>query len=163
MATKVGEVQFRSEGYIERDEWGRFIKKIERGGEEFLDAVADDFETRARRYAPVRTGRLRASIRAVVSGQTVFVISNAPYARHMEYGTKAHLIPGVKANFQWKGGYFIWNDPKYGPIGTGKEYENWNSSGAIVRHPGTRGYFFFHRAYREVMSESAATLRKAYS
>jgi hypothetical protein len=160
----VGTAQFVSQGYIERDDFGRFMKKIERGGEQFLDAVANDFENRARRYAPVRTGRLRASIRALVSGQTVYVVSNVDYARHMEYGTRPHPIPGVTANFRWRKGWFVWNDPRYGPYGTtGGHYENWDESGATVQHPGTRAYLFFTRAYREVLAEAPVTLRKAYN
>lgn len=165
MAT--GEITLTSSAVMERDEFGRFIAKVRSGGEELMESLATDFEGRARRYAPIRSGRLRRSIQAIVTNgyREVRVVSDVPYARYMEEGTRPHLIRGVRANFRFDNNsrFFRWNNFRYGPYGSGKLYENWSfAQGATVRHPGTKGYFFFRRAYRETMAEARTRMRQAY-
>lgn len=162
-----GEITFTSQAVMERDEFGRFIAKVRSGGADLMEAVATDFEGRARRYAPIRSGRLRRSIQALVLNgyREVRVVSDVPYAKYMEEGTRPHLIRGVRANFRYDNNsrYFKWNNYRFGPYGSGKEYENWSyAAGATVRHPGTRGHFFFKRAYRETMAEVPARMKAAY-
>lgn len=153
---------------MRRDDLGRFLSHIERGGDRLMEDLANDFEDRARRYAPVRTGRLRRSIRAILLNgyREIRMTSNSPYAGYMESGTKPHLIRGVRANFRWDNNtrYFRWRNYRYGPIGHDpSRYENWTyGGGAIIRHPGTKGHFFFRRAYRETMADARISMRKAY-
>lgn len=70
------------------------------GGERFLDAMRDAtiwVQTDAKRYVPVDTGRLRASITPEVraEGQTVWGVvgSNVHYAPYLETGTRPHWPP----------------------------------------------------------------------
>lgn len=57
----------------------------------------------AKRRAPVRTGYLRSNITAAKAGRNAAdVISSAPYAAYVEYGTskmapRAHLRPAIDA------------------------------------------------------------------
>ena len=162
-----GDVVLQSKAVMERDEMGRFVARIREGRERLMNELADDLETRARRYAPVRTGRLRRSITSLILNgyREVRVVSDVPYAGYMEEGTAPHLISGVRKNFRFdnKSRRFRWNNYKYGPYGSGKEYENWSyATGATVRHPGTKGHFFFKRAYRETMAEARIKMRQAY-
>lgn len=162
------EATLTSNAVLRRDNFGRFLRQIESGGERLMEDLAIDFENRARRYAPVRTGRLKRSIQAILLNgyRTIHLVSDAPYARYMEEGTRPHLIRGVRRNFRWRGKtrLFVWNNPEYGPIGTdNSRYENWTwEGGATVRHPGTRGYFFFRRAYRETMADARISMQRAY-
>lgn len=163
----VGEVTLTSQAIMERDEFGRFVARIRSGGEALMEQLATDLEGRARRYAPIRSGRLRRSIHALVMNgyREVRVVSDVPYAKYMEEGTGPHLIRGVRANFRFDNNsrYFTWYNYRFGPYGSGKEYENWSpATGATVRHPGTRAHFFFKRAYRETMAEVPARMKAAY-
>lgn len=170
MRTRITKAELTSNAIIERDELGRFIREIERSGSNIIDQLGNKLETRARRYAPYRTGRLKRSIKAVVlsNGREVRITSSVPYALVMEEGSRPHLIHGVRANFEWRGGYFVWNNPKYGPMGSAEgtmdegRYENWDRHGATVRHPGTRGYFFFRRAFRETMADASVVMARTY-
>lgn len=52
----------------------------------------------ASRRAPMRTGRLRSSIRARRSGELQYEVdSSAPYAGYVEKGTRPHVILPVRA------------------------------------------------------------------
>lgn len=149
---------------MEQDHWGHFIREAERSGERLMEMLGDKMEQKARRYAPIRTGKLRASIRVVMlnNGREVRLFSDSPYAEVMESGSRPHLIHGVKANFPWKGGYFVWDDPKF-KVGKGRGYRNWTEEhGATVRHPGTRPHRFFARAFTETWGEARLVMRRAY-
>lgn len=157
-----------SDAVMEQDRFGRFISDLQRSRERFMEALADKMEAKARRYAPRRTGRLKASIRAVVlnNGREARVFSNVPYAGVMETGSRPHLIHGVKANFRMKNGrWFVWNDPRYGPIGgRGHGYKNWTEEfGATVRHPGTKPHYYMRRAFTETWQEARFVMRRVYS
>ena len=186
---RIADAKLTSSAVMEQDRFGRFISDIERSGSQLLEELADKMESRARRYAPSRTGRLKRSIRSVVlsNGREARVYTDVPYAGVMERGSKPHLIHGVRANFDWKGGRFVWNDPRYGPIGeqfdpyapTSREsslrghhrrqqrkssYQNWTYAyGATVRHPGTRAQRFMGRAFQETWAEARFVMRKVYS
>jgi hypothetical protein len=113
----------------------------------------------------MRTGRLRRSIKSILlnNGREIRLTTNVSYSRVMEEGSRPHLIHGVKANFTWRGGYFVWNNPRFGPIGSNSGgYENWDRHGATVHHPGTRGYFFFRRAFNETVADASIVMRRAY-
>ena len=62
---------------------------LEAGGKERGRRAAEFVLHRARSYAPVRTGRLAASIevRSSMGGAAWHVVATAPYARFVEYGS----------------------------------------------------------------------------
>lgn len=166
---RIGKAQVTSNAIMEQDSFGRFIKDAERSGDRLMEMLADKMEDRAKRYAPYRTGRLKRSITVFMSpnGREIRLVSNAPYAGVMEYGSKPHLIHGVRANFVMNNGRrFVWNDPRYGPAdGPNRRgfYRNWTQEyGATVRHPGTKGHFFFKRAWQETFNEARVELRRVY-
>lgn len=165
---RIGHATFYSHAVMEQDRFGRFINEIERGSDRLLEDLAEKMETRAQRYSPYRTGRLKRSIRSVIlaNGREARVYSDVPYAEVMESGSRPHLIHGVRANFRWKGGRFRWNDPRYGPAEDalpGEEYINWSRTyGATVRHPGTKPHLFFSRAFHETWADARLVMRRAY-
>jgi hypothetical protein len=186
---RIAESTIQTNAIVEQDRWGRFIKEAERSGDRLMEELTERMADRAKRYAPNRTGRLRNSIEPWVSpnGREGRVFSDVPYAGVMESGSKPHLIHGVRANFNWAGGRFVWNDKRYGPIGEDfrdydrsggtearrrnhhyrrrhKRYENWTyEHGATVRHPGTKPHMFFARAFHETWAEARFIMRKTYS
>lgn len=165
MTVTVVRGQLQTKAIVERDSFGQFIATAERAGDDILEELGDKMEWRAKQQAPRRTGRLAASIRAVVTadGRTVRLVSNVPYAAVMEFGSRPHQIHGVRANFRWRGGRFVWNSPSYGPIGSGKQYENWTwSGGATVNHPGTKPHYFFRYAFERTWPEANEVMRRVY-
>lgn len=162
---RIGEAQMTTNAVMESDEFNRFIALAERSGDRLMEDLANKFEDRAQRYAPMRTGRLKRSIKAVLlnNNRELRIVTDVPYARVMEEGSRPHPIHGVRATFTWKGGTFVWNDPRYGPVGSGKRYENWTPGyGATVRHPGTKGHFFFRRSFMETFAEARTVMARAY-
>lgn len=183
---RIAKSQLTSSTVMEHDNFNQFIKDIERSGHRFMEDLGNKMEKRAKTYAPMRTGRLRSSIKAVVydNHKRLRVLSDVEYAGVMEHGSRPHMIHGVRANFDWKHGRFVWNDPRYGPIGEDfredgsresrrrghyrrqhrkSAYQNWTyEHGATVRHPGTKPYEFFGRAFRDTWPEARTVMRQAY-
>lgn len=67
--------------------------EMEKDVEAVLEANAQEIEAEAKRMAPVDTGRLRQSIKAIKVGKLTFkIMANstglAPYAVYVEYGTR---------------------------------------------------------------------------
>jgi HK97 gp10 family phage protein len=63
-------------------------REIRQAATSVINAHAQNVASLARALAPVRTGRLRASIAVEVSGTgAVSVIADAPYAVYVELGT----------------------------------------------------------------------------
>lgn len=85
----------------------------------FMDKIAADVATDARRYAPVDTGELVSSIKVHRRGPyTRRIHAHAPHAAWVEYGTAPHIIrPNSKKALHWVGARH--------PV-------------AVVHHPGTR-------------------------
>lgn len=80
----------------------------------------------AKRRCPVKTGRLRASIRwQVTAGPNGYVGSDVNYAQMVHEGTKAHDIYPKKA-----GGVLAWESGGQTIFAT------------VVHHPGTKGVPF---------------------
>lgn len=97
-----------------REALGRFIDA------RLVRTIADDM----RRDCPVKTGKLRESIRTLGNQIWVGGLANAPYWAHVEYGTKPHMI-----------------------IAVNKKALRWESGGAVhfaktVHHPGTKAQPF---------------------
>lgn len=97
-------------------------------------------------YVPLKRS-IRSRMTSATSGQWYSI---APHALYVELGTSAHRIQG-HLKFSWQDGWFYWNNPMFGPVGSGKPYENWDESGAWVRHPGTRAQPFLRPAYDQVV------------
>lgn len=162
---RITEAQLVSNAVMESDEFNRFIALAERGGTRLMEDLADKMESRAKRYAPYRSGRLRRGIRAILlnNNRELRVVTDVPYGWVMEEGSRPHFIHGVRANFEWKGGRFVWNNPRFGPVGSGKRYENWSPGyGATVRHPGTKAHYFFRRSFQETFAEARIVMARAY-
>lgn len=62
-------------------------KNIEKVIEKALLKASFDIEAHAVRIVPVDTGRLRASIRTEVSGNTITLSAGTDYAEYVEFGT----------------------------------------------------------------------------
>lgn len=170
--TRIGHATVTATAIMERDQFGHFISNLERKNDKLIEDLAKTMARRAQRYAPFRTGRLKRSIKSVVlqRGREARVFSDVPYAVVMEEGSRPHRIHGVRANFDWKGGRFVWNDPRYGPIdGPQTEthrrgYQNWSlASGATVNHPGTKAHRFMARAFQETWAEARLVMHDVYS
>lgn len=164
---RIAEGTLATRGIVESDEFNRFIKKAERAGDELMNRLAENMERRAKRYVPKRTMKLHNSIKGLVyeqgSVRVAILYSNVPYARLMEEGTRPHLIHGVRANFNWREGYFEWDDPRFRVRKNRGGYQNWTPEhGATVRHPGTRPYRFFQRAFDETYREARIIMREVY-
>lgn len=84
--------------------------EFQKAGRKFVGKVARDIRDEAKRIVPVRTGRLRESIRASrvkVSGPfrvEAHVSANRRYARFVHEGTRPHIILARRARalrFYW--------------------------------------------------------------
>lgn len=99
--------------------------------------VGAKVETKAKLGAPVRHGNLRSTIHAlppIPVGTTLRVIvsADAPYARYVHEGTRAHTITAKP------GRVLAWTGPE-GPV-----------FATSVQHPGTKGQPFLRDALSEV-------------
>ena len=100
-----------------------------------LDHIAHRLAEETRTRAPVRTGRLRDSIRVVRVGQARFVGPTVPYAPYVEFGVRLHMIRPCRARtlrFE-VGGRTVF--------------------ATYVRHPGFSGRFFVRRSVEAVVRE----------
>ena len=100
-----------------------------------LDRVAHRLAEEMRTRAPVRTGRLRDSIRVVRMGQVRFVGPTVPYAPYVEFGTRPHIIRPRRAR------------------ALRFEVEGRTVFAMYARHPGFRGRFFVRRSIEAVVRE----------
>ena len=69
------------------DHSGLFQKATEEQAKDALEAVGIQAEGYTAQNAPVRTGRLRASITHKTQGKTTYIGTNVEYAPYVEYGT----------------------------------------------------------------------------
>lgn len=163
---RIADATLTTRSVVEQDRFGHFISEIQRSGDRLMEQLGQKMEDKAKRYAPVRTGRLRNSIHYSMTnhGREVYLTSNVPYAGVMESGSRPHQIHGVRANFDWKGGRFVWNDPHFGPVGSSDSgYQNWTwAHGATVRHPGTKPHRYMARAFHETWQEARFVMRQVY-
>lgn len=116
---------------------------VEPGWEEHIAAAWDilaqgrlgeAIERDAKRYAPVRTGRLRESIRHYLEGHTLIVEAGAAYAAYVELGTRPHII---RSHGPWS----------LHSAETGQYF------GREVHHPGTRPRPYLRPALYTVRGE----------
>ena len=85
------------------------LKNAEKNLDRMTEMIAREIEAEAKRNAPVRTGRLRASIRTVKRGDAHYTVgTNVHYAPYVEFGTrkmaaKPYLRPAARqVALQWK-------------------------------------------------------------
>lgn len=113
----------------------------------FLREIADYTYRRMLELTPVKTGRLRDSIRKDVDesrlqAQIGAVAKHAPY---VEFGTRPHLIEPVRARALCftVGGEIVF--------------------ARLVRHPGTKPQWFVRRATEETIAALKELWRKIWS
>jgi hypothetical protein len=94
--------------------------------------------------APVRTGRLRRSIRAIIRRQTIEVSPHVPYWIYVEKGVKPHIILPKRA-----GGVLAFETE-----------EGETVFARYVRHPGFPGRFFVRATRRAVRPRLRSLLRR---
>lgn len=107
-------------------------------------------------YVPLRRS-IRTRMRGATSGEWYSI---APHALFIELGTAGSTRHMGKARFYWKGGLFVWNRPEFGPIGSGKDYENWDATGVWIRHPGNNANPFLEPAYDRVVKRQMLDIAK---
>lgn len=157
---------------FERNKMGEFAAKCELAAERTVKKSIELGARTSRSMAPSGKSRwrydnrpgyvpLKRSIKTRMIGKNKgYWYSIAPHAMHVEFGTAAHLIEG-KLMFTWSGGTFYWNNKQFGPVGSGKPYENWTPvRGAWVRHPGTNAQPFLRPAYTKVVKRQAMEIAK---
>lgn len=146
-----------------RDNFGRFAAECEKAATRTVQQTIKRGERTSRAMAPAGKARWRYAGRpgyiplkrsigsrmlTATSGEWY---STAPHALHVEFGTGARTQP-AKAVFTWHNGWFYWNNPAFGPKGSGKPYENWTpGAGAWIKHPGINAQPFLEPAYRRVV------------
>lgn len=79
------------------------VAEVERRANKLGDDLAEDVAADARRFVPVDTGELRASIR--VSGHQVWV--GTDHWAPTEYGSRPHVITTSKRSLRSAGGQFF--------------------------------------------------------
>jgi hypothetical protein len=158
-------IHARTETIFARDTLGQFLKGVEARQHRVIEKGVERGARYSRQLAPRgkpssrktyanRPGYvpLKNSIRTRISinGNQGYWYSIAPHAGYVEEGTAPHIIQGQLV-FWWRGGFFYWDNYRYGPVGSGKQYENWTEEGgAWVRHPGTEAQPFLRPAYERL-------------
>lgn len=83
------EIQLKIDGIEElKTKMKKLDSELKRKISNKLVEIGNLIKERARELAPVRTGRLRASIFSQVIGWTLTIGAKAPYARYVEFGTR---------------------------------------------------------------------------
>ncbi len=67
----------------------RAARKVPKAFEKVIDSESLKAAEKARKLAPVRTGKLRDGIEARVSGKGAKIVSEAPYSGLVEEGTRS--------------------------------------------------------------------------
>jgi hypothetical protein len=159
----MAQITARTDVVFARDTLGQFLRGVEARERRVIEKGIERGARYSRALAPAGKNRstyanrpgyvpLKQSIRTRMSinGNQGYWYSIAPHAGYVEEGTAPHLIEG-KLYFWWRGGRFYWNNPRYGPVGSGKQFENWTEEGgAWVRHPGTNAQPFLRPAYERL-------------
>ena len=105
---------------------------LERPIERLLEEAADYTEKTLKEKAPKKTGRLRRSIHKKVGRYEAEIGPTAPYAFHVEYGTRPHIIRPIRARalrFEVGGRIFF---------------------ARLVHHPGTKPQHFVRETAEEL-------------
>jgi len=131
------------------------IFKMLEGSKETPKRVVDIWgiytERDAKLLCPVKTGRLRSSIKYRKLGQySGEVYTNVEYAAFVHEGTKAHIISPRNKRF------LAWKDPA-SPFAVQKgKYKGWVFCKKSVKHPGYRGKPFMSAAAEKVFDDIIA-------
>lgn len=148
---------------LERDRFGRFAAACSDAARRTVEKTIKEGAKRSRELAPRgrASGRhkgeapLHRTIRWKMTTRTAGIwYAGSRHGLFVEKGTSSHPITG-KLTFYWDGGYFYWDNPRYGPIETAgpNEFANWSEADGVawVRHPGTNARPFLRPAYEEVV------------
>lgn len=108
--------------------------------EQFLQGAAIDLQRELTLAAPFRTGTLRNSIKADVTGDDEITVTMVGYGKYVEYGTPPHTIRATEAKaLHWKDG-------------KGDHFAK------EVHHPGTRPNPFIrhtlHTKFNKILKEN---------
>ena len=131
---------------VTKAQLGLVAKRLEKAVQRVLEKAADYAEEEMRRRAPVRTGKLRRSIRKKVNLQalTAEVGPTVEYAVYVEYGTRPHIIRPVRAQalrFEVAGRVVF---------------------AKLVRHPGTKPRPFVRETAEAVRRQISRFWREAW-
>jgi HK97 gp10 family phage protein len=137
----------RIEGY---EELKRRLEKLERLPiEQALAQFGLLVASEAKKHAPVDTGRLRNSITALQTGKEVRVGTNVNYAKFVELGHRAEIVP-VKAKALR---FFVrgvgWVFAKRVVQGLTGKSASWEKEGDIIRKPFLKPAFEFAKETAE--------------
>lgn len=143
----------RVQGIIAFDGRGRFLSRMDAAANRTAERIGAVGANSARANAPIRTGRLVASIENVSQGNTARWEVGTDHWHFVEYGTSAHTIYG-KLRFNWRGGHFYWNNPKFP--------NNQDKNGAWVYHPGTTAQPFMQPSYAAAKAVAMAIAREEF-
>lgn len=170
----MADIVCETQTFFRKNEMGRFVSRLQEKGENMLDDMVEDGQDEARRLAPrgshsYRSGHthFKDSVREVnySGGQERGWATTAKHFWWYVRGTKPHLIKG-KLSFNWAntGDWFHWENYRYGPYGSGKRYENWDSgAGATVKHPGNGPHDNWMLAsYRAIAARAPSYMRRAF-
>lgn len=103
------------------------LAKLKNVRDQVGDEVAKAVHRDAKRYCPVKTGQLRASIKWFKAGKTWYVTVSAPHWMYVEYSTRPHVI---RSHGPW-------------PL---RNRETGQVFGPVVHHPGTTAQPFMRPA-----------------
>lgn len=123
-----------------RDEMGRFVSHLERGGQDMLAEMAKDGANISRALAPQghkpdqRTPRIVDSITSSVQGNQARWGSSARHALAQEFGARPHPIT-AEVEFFWE-----------------KHWRMWKPGPGEIDHPGNPAHPYLRPAYDEVMA-----------
>lgn len=131
---------------ITRNRFGEFARSMDAVSRATADSIADRGVSIAQRLAPVRTGRLRSSIRKVkYSGNAARWGAFTSYAAAQEFGARPHPLPG-NVRFYWQ-----------------NEGRMWNPGSNTIRHPGNPAVHFIRYSYEIASREAMGILRQEYA
>lgn len=125
-----------------RNRMGQFAAECAAAAVLSAQQIAELGANVARAEAPVKTGRLVGSIRAVPKGKTAYWSVNTPYAMFQEKGTGARKLPGNVTFFWENAGRF------------------WKPGRNMINHPGNPGIHYMEYSY-EAASAAAMTIVRA--
>lgn len=130
---------------VARDSLGHYLAKIHREAVATVEDVSRASAAFARAREPVKTGALRASTQAVLTGGTSGgVVFGTNHWRYQDEGTSVHDITG-NVSFFWA-----------------KEGRQWTPGSNTITHPGNRAIHFIAATQAYANHEFMAAARRNF-